>query len=470
MKWPRLNLSSITAQRALLLLFIVALAFSVRALTANFIRAHLDDPGWFQFGSYAVFDRQAQAILDRKEPIFWINDPTRTDRIVYPPGYPISMAFIYLITGDRSPISLQRVQLVLDSISVLLLVGIGTTAYRWGVGVVAGVLAALSPLLAFGGATPAADAPASWLVLAAVWCLLLTAKRHGLAYAIAAGALLGLACWVRVNPLLLFVAWAGAVILFIRLAWRRRLFLSAAVALSTLLVISPVVIRNLIIFYPEFAPTGLNVGWNLLAGIGETERGPEFGAPCCDEQMIEQDRLAMNLPVDAPLALNWPDGIRRDRERGRRALVIMKDHPLWFLGVMARRVCGHLKFAGKPVPHMGTVGFNVTSSKCLSLDHRGSPLALGVNALGMIQSVWRYAALPLMLAGLFLAFRKNRIMTLMLLSTVFYYLLTLAVGHSEIRYGLPMQAILIVFAAVAVFHLGASARSLGRSQPTSERN
>ena len=148
----------------------------------------------------------------------------------------------------------------------------------------------------------------------------------------------------------------------------------------------------------------------------------------------------------------------------------MKDHPLWFLGVMARRVCGHLKFAGKPVPHMGTVGFNVTSSKCLSLDHRGSPLALGVNALGMIQSVWRYAALPLMLAGLFLAFRKNRIMTLMLLSTVFYYLLTLAVGHSEIRYGLPMQAILIVFAAVAVFHLGASARSLGRSQPTSERN
>jgi 4-amino-4-deoxy-L-arabinose transferase-like glycosyltransferase len=336
-------------------------------------------------------------------------------------------------------------------------VGIGATAFRWSVGVAAGVLGALSPLLALAGATPNADAPASWIVLGAVWLLLLAAKRQAIKHAIAAGAVLGLACWLRVNPLLMFVPWAVALLVFVKASWRRKLCLSSALALSTLLVISPVVIRNLVVFYPQVAPTGLGVGWNLWAGIGETERGAEFGAPCCDEQMIEQDRRAMGLAADAPLGLFRPDGIRRDRERGRKALAVIKAHPVWYAGAMARRVWGHLKFAGAPEPHVGSAGFNVTSAKTLPPEHQGGVMAFGVNVLGMIQSVWRYLALPLMLFGVGLSFRKDWRTTGVLLATVLYYLATLAVGHSEIRYGLPMQALLIIFAGVAVGWLGAFA-------------
>jgi hypothetical protein len=448
------NISSFNAQRLLALLFIVALAFAVRSLTANFLRAHFDDPGWFQFGSYSVFDRQAQNILDHKEPMFWINDSSRTDQIIYPPGYPLWVAAIYAATGNRSPVAVQRVQLVLDSLAVLLLVGIGATAFRWSIGITAGVFGALSPLLALAGATPNADAPASWLVLTAVWFLVLAAKRQRVGYAIAAGGLLGLACWLRVNPVLLFVAWALALMLFVRASWRRKVGLSAALALATLVVIAPLVVRNLTVFYPEVAPTGLGIGWNLWAGIGETERGAEFGAPCCDEQVIEQDRRAMGLAADAQIGLFWPDGIRRDRERGRKALAVIKAHPVWYAGTMARRVWGHLKFAGAPVPHVGSAGFNVTSRKCLPPEHQGGVLALSVNALGMIQSVWRYLALPLMLFGLGLSFRNDWRTTAVLLATVLYYLATLAVGHSEIRYGVPMQALLILFAAVAACWLG----------------
>jgi len=432
------------------LLFIVLLAFSVRALTANFLRAHFDDPAWFQSGSYAVFDHQAQDILDHKTPAFWIDDPSRTDRIVYPPGYPLWMAFIYAVTGDRSPVSLQRLQFVIDSLSVLLIVGIGASAFGWKTGLVAGAMAALSPVLALSGATPNADAPASWLVLGAVWCLLLAARRQRIGYAIAAGGLLGLACWLRVNPLLLFVFWVGALMLFTKVGWRRKLVLSGALAFSTLLVISPVVIRNLVVFYPQVAPTGLGIGWNLWAGIGETQRGAEFGAPCCDELVIEQDRHALGLAPDAQLALFFPDGIHRDRERGQKALAVIRSHPFWYAGVMAQRLWGHLKFAGRPAPNVGSAGFNVTSRKCLSPDHQGGPLAFGVTALGMIQSVLRYLALPLMLIGIAVALRKDWRTGGLILATVFYYLVTLAVGHSEIRYGLPMQALLFVFAGVAV--------------------
>lgn len=441
-------------QRLIALLFIVALAFAVRSLTANFLRAHFDDPGWFQFGSYSVFDRQAQNILDHKEPMFWINDPSRTDQMIYPPGYPLWMASIYAMSGDRSPVAVQRVQLLLDSFAVLLLVGIGATAFRWRVGITAGVIGALSPLLALAGATPNADAPASWIVLGGVWLFLLAAKRQTIKHAIAAGALLGLACWLRVNPFLMFVPWAVALLIFVKASWRRKLALSAAVSFSTLLVISPVVIRNVVVFYPEIAPTGLSVGLNLWEGIGETDRGAEFGAPSSDAEVIAQDRKEMGLAADAPLEINYPDGIRRDRERGRKALAVIKAHPVWYAGTMARRVCGHLKFAGAPVPHVGSAGFNVTSRKCLLPEHQGGVIGLSVNVLGMIQSVWRYLALPLMLFGLGLSFRKDWRTTGVLLATVLYYLATLAVGHSEIRYGLPLQALLIIFAGLAVCWLG----------------
>ena len=448
---PTTNIDLKLLRRRLVpLLLILALSFTVRFLTANFLRAHLNDPGWFQFGSFAVFDRQAQDVLDGKESFFWIQDSSRTDLMQYPPGFRVWMAAIYRLTGHRSAATIQWVQVAFDSVSVLLVVGIAVIAFGWSIGFVSGVLAALSPLLALHGVTPTADGLTSWLVLIAVLFLVSAAKRRSIYHALAAGAFLGLACWVRVNPLLLFVAWAGALFIFLPATRRQRLGMSFSVVFATLVVISPVVIRNLVVFYPEVAPTGLNVGWNLLAGIGETERGAEFGAPCCDDQMIEQDRIAMNLPPDAPLGLTYPDGIRRDRERGGRAMAIIKSHPIWFAGVMAKRTWGHLKFAGRPSPYVGSAGINVTAPKTLPENRQRGVLAFAVNTLGAIQSVWRWVALPLMLVGVWLAFRQNRVATWLLLSTVAYYLATLAIGHSEVRYGLPMQAILIIFAGVTI--------------------
>ncbi|HXT64928.1 MAG TPA: glycosyltransferase family 39 protein [Pyrinomonadaceae bacterium] len=446
-------------KRVLFLCLILTLAFAIRGLTANFIRAHLNDPSWFQFGSYAIFDQQAQEILDRKQPLFWIADPSRTDRIVYPPGYPLWLGIIYKVTGARSPVATQYVQLVLDSLAVLLVVGIGVAAFGWTVGWIAGVFAALSPLLAFAGATPNADAPTSWLVLGGVWCLVIALKRRRIVYAILAGALLGLACWFRLNPLFLFLPWALVLGFLMKEAWRKRILFAASLALATFLAISPVIVRNVVTFYPQIAPTGLGFGWNLLAGIGETERGAEFGAPCCDAEIIEQDRHAMNVPADAEVGLYFPDGIRRDRDRGKRALKIIAAHPLWFAGIAARRIGGHLKYFGDPAPRLGTAGINVTGAKSLSPAHQGGVLAFAVNVLGNIQSVFRTVALPLMLVGIVIGWRRDWRMTLLLMITVLYYLFTLGIGHSEIRYGLPMQALLLIFAAITV---DAFARWVGR--------
>jgi hypothetical protein len=422
-------------------------------LTMQFMRTHLHDPSWFQAGSYNVFHRHAQNIITGQERVFWIDDPSRTDLVQYPPAFPWWVAVVYTFTGDQSAYAVQRVQWVLDlALTMLLASGIALTAYGWRVSIAASFLVALSPVLAMYGAAPTADAPTAWFVLGGLWCLLLAAKRNSFRSAVGAGVLLGLACWVRVNPLYLSLFWAPALLIFARMQWRRKLGLSAAVVLSTLIVISPIVIRNYLVF-PDFTPTGGTVGTNLWEGLGETELGRQHGFILGDDLMVERERIKWGYPPDLPMSVMWPDGIRRERERTRESLTFIKQHPIWYGGVMLHRMWGMLKVAGAPLPYYGSMGINVTSKKTLPPSRQGGVLALLVNLLGMVQSVTRYLLLPLAAFGIWLGVRRNWLMTSLLLATVFYYLVPGSAAHTEIRYVLPIHCILPIFAGLSLSQL-----------------
>jgi len=434
----------------LLLVFVVMLAFSVRALTANFLRAHLNDPGWFPYGIYAAFDAPAQDWLDHRASIFWLDDPSRTDRAIYAPGYPLWLAAIYKLSGSRSPGVVQNIQWVLDAFAVLLIVGAGLTAFSWRVGLWAGGIAALWPLPAAYGAVPLADAPASWIVVGAAWMLLVAVKRKSFGWALGAGALIGVSCWLRANAMLLVFFWAIAILLLVRASWRRRAWLAASVLVAAMLVIAPIILRNAIAFH-AFVPTGLGAGTNLLEGIGETERGTrEFGAPSSDRDLIEQERAVFNVPPGAAFDLYYPDGMQRDRARMSKAMTIIAQHPFWYAGSVVRRMAAILKYAGEPNGIYGSAGINITSKKCLPPPWQGGTLAFFVNALGMFQSVLRYVLLPLMIVGVFLAFRLDRRATALIMVTVFYYLVVGSLLHTHIRYGLPMHSLLTIFGGVTL--------------------
>ena len=443
-------MSSVVRRRVLFFLLIFLLAASVRLLTYNFLRAHLEDASWFQTGSYRVFDKRANDILDGKGHLYWIDDPTRTDQAQYPPAYPWMVAAIYRVSGNRSAYSVQAVQAVVDSIlSFILIAGVAVTAYGWSTGIAASVFAALSPLLAMVGVAPSSDAPTTWFVMAGLWLLLIAAKRGSVRWALASGIVLGAACWLRVNPLYLCFFWALPLFLFVQASRRQRALMAGAVILGTLLMISPIVIRNYLVF-PEFSPTGGTIGANLWEGLGETELGRNNGFALGDDIMVERERVRMGVPAGTPFEAMWPDGFKRERERTRESLAFIMQHPIWYAGVMLHRMWGMLKIAGQPLPYYGTSGINVTSSKCLPPARQGGVLSLLVNVLGMIQSVARYALLPLALIGGYLAVRAKWALTSLLLATVFYYLVPGTVAHTEIRYVLTMHWILPIFAGLAV--------------------
>ena len=151
--------------------------------------------------------------------------------------------------------------------------------------------------------------------------------------------------------------------------------------------------------------------------------------------------------------LQWPDGIRRDRELRREALAFITQHPVWYFGVMLGRMWGMLKVAGNPAPYSGSAGINVTSRKTLPPQWQGGVLAFGVNVLGMIQSVVRYLFLPLAALGIYVAARTDGRLTCLLLVTVLYYLVPGTASHTEIRYVLPMHGLLIAFGGAAIDRL-----------------
>jgi hypothetical protein len=223
--------------------------------------------------------------------------------------------------------------------------------------------------------------------------------------------------------------------------------MAAMVLIGTVVVIAPIVVRNYIVF-PDFTPTGGTIGTNLWEGLGETELGRQHGFILGDDKMLERERVKFGLPTDVPIDVQWPDGIRRDRERTREALDFIAQHPIWYAGVMLGRMWGMLKVAGDPVPYTGTSGINVTSAKCLSPARQGGVLALAVNVLGMIQSLVRYLFLPLAAFGLWRAIRFDWRLSCVLLVSILYYLVPGTAAHTEIRYVLPMHGLLTVFAGV----------------------
>ena len=449
----------INRKHLLIIFSLLLIAISVRVLTLQFMRAHLQDPAWFQVGSYAKFDRQAQDILDGRQNLYWINDPTRTDLTQYPPGFPALLALIYKVTGERSADSAQIVLWFADLIlSFLLVAGITYTAFGPRAAIASSFLIALSPLFAMYAAFPSADMPATWFVLGGAWLLLIAFQRQNMWVALAAGALLGIACWLRVNPLYLCVGWAIALFALVRAAWVLKLKMGAAVLAGTLVLIAPLVIRNYLVF-PDFTPTGGTIGVNLWEGIGETEFGRANGFHFRDDKVVEYERQKYGWPPEMKVDLNWPDGIRRDRELTRESLAFIRQNPVWYFGVMLGRMWGMLKVAGDPVPYCGVAGFNVTSRKTLPPQWQGGILAFGVNVLGGIQSVVRYLFLPLAVLGIYIAARTDWRLTCLLLVTVIYYLGPGTVGHTEIRYVLPMHGVLIVFAAAAINFLNPGHRA-----------
>ncbi|MDD5544605.1 MAG: glycosyltransferase family 39 protein [Acidobacteriia bacterium] len=262
----------------------------------------------------------------------------------HPPGYPIVLATIFKIFGNSDAV-IQFVQIVFDCLAALLIFLIVSELLAVRVAITAGLLVALSPQFSYYPLLLLPDSLAVLPILLAVYYMVRARKRPRLITIIAAGAFVGLSCWLRANALLLAPFLAAAIpVLFER---GQRLRYSAALIAGTIIVIAPITIKNYAVFN-HFIPLSLGAGQKLLEGIAEYDQEGRFGIPRTDLGIMRQEAELYNRP-DYAETLFGPDGIQRDRMRLVRGVAIVRSHPGWYLGVMTRRAASFFRLARVPI-------------------------------------------------------------------------------------------------------------------------
>ena len=292
-------------------------------------------------GVFNRYEKEATRMLDSGGILFPRERPVDGDArmLVHPPGYSILLAVINRL-GGHPHTWLWILQIVCDAAAAVLVFLIASQLLNWRVALIAGLLVALSPHLAYYSLILSPDSLAVVPLLIAMYFFVRALRRPRLMTVVAAGAFVGLSCWLRANALLLAPFLAVATVAVFSRPYRIRY--AAALLGAAILIIAPITIRNLIVF-KHFIPVSIAAGENLVVGIGDYDTEQRFGMPRSDREARLKDAEWNNRP-DYGASLWTPDGIHRDRVRFARGVDVVRSNPGWFLGVMLRRAGFMLRY------------------------------------------------------------------------------------------------------------------------------
>ncbi len=409
-------------------------------------------------GLTLTYDQRASSILEGDGILgpYDIN-PSRTVWLAQAPGYSIYLSWVYRIVG-RGFLRVQFVQNALNSLSPILIFLIAGSMLSWRVGVASGLLAAIEHHLSHISNFILPDSISALPLLAGIFLLVIATRIRHNSYWVWAGAgvLLGSAAWLRAQTMLL-APFVAVVLVAIAARHLARLKRAVLLPLTCLLVIVPITIRNYLV-YGEFVPIHIGLGIVLWEGIADAS-GDRFGAVALDVEVAAQDAVLYNNPRYGG---TWssPDGIARDRDRVRKSMDIILHHPVWYAGVMLKRMRDMVKYSAH-APLVYKIAQTRTLQRTLpvkpeweSLVGDDSSLTFGRAifwARPVLRALQRLIKEPMgyfILVGAVLMFVASWRRSLFLGMVPLYYLLFQSFTHTEFRYTLPMQYFLFVFAAI----------------------
>ena len=367
-------------------------------------------------------------------------DPTSTtsnpDLLGHPPGYPIMLALIYRLAGETD-LAAQLFQMVCDSVAAVIIFLIAIELLSFGVGIIAGLMAAFAPQFSWNSIVLLPDTLAALPILIAIYLITRARQRPRWPTILAGGALIGVSCWFRPNGLLL----APFLALLMPIVFPRGLRLKMGLALigGACLTIAPLTIRNALVF-GHFIPVSLGAGQTLLEGIADYDETGSLGLSETDMGLMKQEAEAHKRP-DYALTLFGPDAIQRDRERLARGFAIIRAHPIWFFTVMIRRAGSMWRLERVPL--------------ISSTNASGAGTTLAALLVGGIQRLFITAIiLPCVVGGLILlVLRRQGSVLAILLAVPVYYFCVQSVLHTEYRYVLTIHYFLFVLAALGIYRI-----------------
>ena len=316
------------------LIFLAALG--VRLLSWHDTRLEV---GKVQTGVTADYKRVAELLREGGVASFLSSSSPLSDlnTLGHPPGYSILLALIHSLFGE-SDTPIQFVQMICDALAAVVILLIVAELLPLSVAALAGTLSALSPQFVWNSVLVLPDSLSVLPILLALYFLARAIKNPRLGNFVIAGALIGVSCWLRANAILLTFFLAAVPLLTKgERRWRHML----AVVCGTFLIVLPLTIRNAIVFH-RFIPVSLGAGQTLLEGIADYDTQHRFDIPNTDVGVMKQEAEAFQRPDYYGTLFN-PDGVERERWRLARGFAVIRSHPFWFAGVMARRASTMLR-------------------------------------------------------------------------------------------------------------------------------
>ena len=283
----------------------------------------------------ARYKEEAQFLLDGDWTSFIKGSHSQPDATIltHPPGYPILIASIYKISG-HSDRALRVFQITCDAAAAILVFLIAARVIPRGAALIAALLVAVAPQLSFHSLLILPDSLTALPLLAAILLIIKAVSDRSVRKLIAAGALIGVSCWLRADSLLLPVFLCATLLLLFPRGERRRSAL--ALTAGMLIVIAPITIRNALVFR-SFVPIALGTGVTLCEGIADYDVEQRFGLSRTDDGTNLQEAQWAGRP-DYAAELYRPDGVQRERGRIARGSSVIRSDPAWFVGTMGRRV------------------------------------------------------------------------------------------------------------------------------------
>ena len=322
---------------------ILLLAVGIRLLSWQDSYAEIAQGGSRNSAIARHYESEARRMLDEGGILLPTSPVDAGDArpILHPPGYSALMAGVFALAGG-SISSIRLVQIIADALSAVLVLLIAAELFSSAVAIISALLVALSPHFAFYSLWISPDTLCVLPLLAAIYLFVKAGKQQPrVMMIVASGLLIGLSCWLRSNALLLapFLA-IGITLLFKR---GNRLKLAGALVGSMLVTISPITIRNFIL-YRQFIPVSLGAGATMVEGIADYDKEQIFGMASTDDAVARMD--AQWFARSDYAANPWaPDGVERDRARLSRGVAVARSNPGWFLGVMFRRAAFMLSYS-----------------------------------------------------------------------------------------------------------------------------
>jgi len=362
------------------------------------------------------------------------------------PGYSILLGAIWKITSNYRFIYVQVIQIVLDSLMILLLFSIVRRLFNERAALITAFLYAVYLPEAFLSIHPLRDCWAMFATIAIIYLIIRYRENPGTRSALGVGVLTGLATYLRPNLIFITLVCSIFGIFYIGKKNCLKQILISSIVVAGILI--PWWIRNWRIYH-RFIPLTISLPQVMWTGLGTcpNQYGFVYSDGKAQEYVVQQGySYYYGTPEHADIL--W-----------KRVSTVIKEDPLFYLKAIVWQIPKAL-FPGTAwgiEPRDFRAHLEKWSFKEWNRVHRAGILAYMKQHpfIGLYKAAQRIFMFLLFLFGLFgiLGEKEKLAPVLLLISIPFYFIGISLLIHAEPRYVLPGTWVYLVFSAVFIENL-----------------